>query len=72
MKLEEFTDEAKMLDDIPTGKLSICKFCRQPIAEIKDPYSGVLDWYSHGGDYGCDSSPDTNEEGVGSHKPNNN
>ena len=30
---------------------------------------GVPDWKLEDGDYGCDNSPDTCEEGTGSHKP---
>lgn len=55
-------------EDIPTGKLAICLNCQQPIAQVKDPYSGVLDWYSDGGDFGCSDNPN-NDEGVDSHIP---
>jgi hypothetical protein len=40
-----------------------------PIAEVIDPYSSVHDWYSDGGDFGCDRNPESNAEGVASHKP---
>ena len=58
-----------MKDDIPTGRIATCANCGQPIAEIRDPYSGVLDWYSNGGDFGCDRSPDSTDDGCGAHVP---
>jgi hypothetical protein len=54
--------------DIPTRRLATCLHCGTTIAEIRDAISRVLDWH-HDGDYGCDQSPDTSEEGVGSHEP---
>lgn len=57
--------------DIPTGRIDICEHCKQPIAEVRDPISGTLDWYSNGGDFGCGESPKSTDEGVGSHKPRN-
>jgi hypothetical protein len=57
------------LHDIPTGRIATCQHCAEPIAEVKDPQSGCLDWYSDGGDSGCGGSPDTSDEGVGSHEP---
>jgi hypothetical protein len=58
-----------MKPDIPTGKIEVCKYCDKPIAQVRDPISGALDWYSNGYDTGCDSSPDTTQDGTGSHEP---
>lgn len=56
------------MDDIATGEESTCTQCHQRITAVIDPYSGVTDWGARG-DFGCDTSPDTNEEGTGSHNP---
>jgi hypothetical protein len=53
--------------DVPTGRVVLCAWCQEPIAEVQDPTSAALDWYANGGDYGCNESPDTDEEGRGSH-----
>lgn len=58
-----------MSHDIPTFRISTCEHCNQPIAEIRDQHSGVLDWYSNGGDFGCGMSPDCTGDGVGGHEP---
>ncbi len=58
-----------MSRDIPTFRISTCEHCNRPIAEIRDPHSGATDWYSHGGDFGCDMSPDCTDDAVGGHEP---
>lgn len=46
---------------------SQCVNCGQPIyLDIREG-GGIPDWYSDNGDYGCWNSPDTTEDGVGSH-----
>lgn len=30
---------------------------------------GIPDWRTADGDYGCDNSPDTSEDGTGGHMP---
>ena len=52
-----------------------CIHCRQEIYLDIAEGGGVPDWGSRipgitsGLDYGCDKSPDTTSEGVGSHEP---
>lgn len=58
-----------MSHDIPTGRIGTCEHCGKAIAEIRDPHSNARDWYSHGGDFGCDMSPDCTDEAVGGHEP---
>lgn len=61
--------------DIVTGERATCVQCRQRIGAVIDPYSGVVDWGSFfpgdsaPADFGCDSSPDTGDDGCGSHDP---
>lgn len=62
--------------DIVTGVSSECRHCGEGIYLVIDPISGVQDWGSalngsgKAEDFGCDSSPDTDEEYVcGSHVP---
>lgn len=66
------------MTDIVTGERSRCVHCRQKIAAVIDPSSGVVDWGSDidhalgiplGLDFGCSYSPDTTDEGTGSHDP---
>lgn len=58
-----------MSHDIPTFRIGTCAHCGEAIAEIRDLHSNARDWYSHGGDFGCDMSPDCNDAYVGSHEP---
>lgn len=49
-----------------------CRFCGMSIYDLRlaeDPTSTVPDWATWGGDFGCEGSPNTNEDGVGSHEP---
>ena len=60
--------------DIVTGETATCVHCDQTIYAVIDPYSGVVDWGSGmfedaPEDFGCDSHPDTDEDGCGSHNP---
>jgi hypothetical protein len=55
--------------DVPTHRVCLCVHCNEPIAQVRDARSGCLDWYANGGDFGCGQSPDTNDDGCGSHKP---
>jgi hypothetical protein len=50
------------------GARSQCVPCGQSIYLDIVEGGGVPDWSAHG-DYGCDESPDTNENGCGSHEP---
>lgn len=58
-----------MAADIPTYRIGTCEHCGQAIAEIRDPHSGAGAWYSHGGDFGCDMSPDATDDACGPHEP---
>lgn len=51
------------------GARSKCVYCRLDIYLDIVEGGGVPDWRTEDGDYGCDRSPETTEEGVGSHKP---
>ena len=47
-----------------------CHWCEQLLVDGKmaSGYTGPgPDWCTEDGDYGCDASPETSEEGVGSH-----
>lgn len=61
--------------DIITGERSECIYCGQDIGAVIDGSSGCFDWGSSLSeddsieDFGCDSSPDTDEDGTGSHNP---
>jgi hypothetical protein len=46
-----------------------CEACGERIYLDVREGGGVPDWRTAGGDYGCDASPDTTEEGTGSHEP---
>lgn len=47
---------------------STCVYCHEPIYLDIVEGSGGPDWKLDDGDYGCNDSPETCEEGVGSHK----
>ena len=51
------------------GACSVCKHCNQPIYVDVLIGGGVPDWSTEDGDFGCDKSPDTCEEGTGGHMP---
>ena len=46
---------------------SKCEYCGRTIQLDIREGGGVPDWH-HLGDYGCDDSPETTEDGCGSHK----
>jgi hypothetical protein len=48
---------------------STCVFCGEEIYLDIAEGGGCPDWRTIDGDYGCSASPDTNEEGTGSHQP---
>lgn len=48
---------------------STCVYCGEKIYLDIVEGGGVPDWRTAGGDYGCDNSPDTDEEGTGGHMP---
>lgn len=50
------------------GAISHCVYCLEPIHLDLLEGGGVADWKTESGDYGCVKSPQTNEEGTGSHK----
>jgi hypothetical protein len=45
-----------------------CRYCLLGIQPVVVWTSGLIDWESDG-DAGCANSPETNEEGTGSHSP---
>lgn len=51
------------------GAESKCVHCGQPIYLDLLEGCGVPDWKTADGDYGCGLSPETSEEGTGSHQP---
>ena len=51
------------------GAESICIYCDQPIYLDIVEGGGVPDWKTEDGDYGCIDSPETSEQGTGSHMP---
>lgn len=51
------------------GAESICTLCGQQIYLDFFEGGGVGDWKTADGDYGCLESPETSEEGTGSHVP---
>ena len=51
------------------GSQSVCVHCQQPIYVDIMEGGGVPDWSTEDGDFGCSSSPDTNDEGTGGHCP---
>jgi hypothetical protein len=48
---------------------SQCVLCRSLIYLDIAEGGGIPDWRTADGDYGCLESPDTSEEGTGSHVP---
>lgn len=48
---------------------SICVQCRRLIYLDMAEGGGGPDWRTSDGDYGCGDSPDTGEDGTGSHVP---
>lgn len=51
------------------GAESTCTQCGSLIyLDIREG-GGIADWQTRRGDYGCNESPDTTEDGVGSHLP---
>jgi hypothetical protein len=46
---------------------SFCVYCRQKIYLDIIEGGGTPDWRTEDGDYGCEASPDANEEMSGSH-----
>lgn len=66
--------------DIITGERSTCVYCGERIAAVVDSSSGCVDWAGMtgnglrrddkpNGDFGCEDSPDTDEDGTGGHNP---
>ena len=51
------------------GAESTCVYCHAPIYVDVLIGGGVADWSTEDGDFGCDASPDTCEDGTGSHCP---
>lgn len=46
-----------------------CLYCGNDIYLNIPEIGGIPDWKLRDGDYGCNQSPETNEEGCGGHKP---
>ena len=65
----------KMLADIVTGREAECLYCGEWVREVKDPYSGCLDYEgltpegTGNGDFGCGEGPCSNEDGTDGHWP---
>jgi len=57
-----------LANDIKTGNVTTCLYCKREITEVIDSVSGVIDWEDNG-DFGCDCNPINNDEGTGSHHP---
>lgn len=52
------------------GKPQRCHYCDVNIYDARNMSGSITaDWATADGDFGCDESPDTTEEGVGSHLP---
>ena len=52
------------------GVTATCVHCRATITlDAGTGTGGVFDWHTHGGDYGCDSSPESGPDGCGGHTP---
>jgi hypothetical protein len=51
------------------GAESKCVHCHLPIYLDIVEGGGVPDWKTQDGDYGCDKSPETTNEGTGGHFP---
>lgn len=48
---------------------STCIYCKQKIYVDVLIGGGVPDWSTEDGDFGCDKSPETDDEGAGGHMP---
>jgi hypothetical protein len=46
-----------------------CRFCHQRIYLDIAEGGGICDWRTADGDYGCEKSPETCEDGTGGHHP---
>ena len=53
---------------VAQGAESKCQYCNEPIYLDIVEGGGVTDWKLADGDYGCEKSPETCEEGTGSHE----
>jgi len=51
------------------GAESTCVHCKEKIYVDVLIGGGVPDWSTESGDFGCDKSPDTSEDGTGGHVP---
>jgi len=51
------------------GAIGTCRYCHQPISVDVLIGGGVPDWSTDGGDFGCEASPETDDEGMGGHMP---
>ena len=63
---------AKFLDsflNVVEGAESVCIHCGHKIYVDVLIGGGVPDWSTRDGDFGCDASPDTSENGCGGHIP---
>lgn len=54
---------------IAQGARSTCQHCGEDVYLDMVEGGGVPDWRTASGDYGCYLSPDTCDEGTGSHTP---
>ena len=50
------------------GAVSTCQYCERQISVNVTIGGGVVDW-GIDGDFGCNASPDTDDEGTGGHMP---
>lgn len=63
---DEGDDEPEDPDDGPGP--GPCLFCGEHVTDQREASgSAVVDWATASGDFGCDASPETCREGVGSH-----
>lgn len=63
-------DASKFYDafvKVAQGAEGTCEYCDQPIYLDIVEGGGIPDWKTADGDYGCNKSPETCEEGTGSH-----
>ena len=51
------------------GAESTCQYCNRPIYVDVLIGGGVPDWSTEDGDFGCERSPETTDEGTGGHMP---
>jgi hypothetical protein len=51
------------------GAQSTCRYCNRAIYVDVMIGGGVPDWSTEKGDFGCDESPYTHEDGTGGHMP---